>query len=203
MKNARRDFFRQLARELARPIVAFKQGLEEGKPDSDRSGAPSDSWTRPPSVEDDDAFLRACDRSGECVKACPADAIFAFETDGSPYINPVEQPCVVCADLACMTACPSGALGPRERTALGMGTARVDHETCIRSDGQDCIECIRVCPLHEDGVKVLDIDPADRIRVRALTCVGCGVCQEVCPTDPKAIQVVPRRLLASNERRSE
>ena len=115
--SPRRDFFRQLALELARPVVEFKRGYEEGRP-----APPSDRWLRPPSVEDDDAFLRTCDRSGECVSACPADAVFAHPKDGSPYIDPEAQPCVVCVDLACMSACPSG--GSRSAGADGAGDGR-------------------------------------------------------------------------------
>ena len=197
----RRGFFGELARELIRPAME-SWGALKGESDDDGASGPSSAEAdyfgllRPPGVQNEKVFLGRCDRSGECVVACPANAIRLFPDDGSrvartPYIDPEDSPCVVCHDLACMSACPSGALQRREATVLDMGIAQVDQETCLRSSGDDCHLCIDSCPLHDMGQTVLDLTMDGRVSVRQESCVGCGCCQRVCPTSPRAIQVFP------------
>ena len=55
-----------------------------------------------------------------------------------------------------------------------------------RTRGEDCQICVDKCPL---GVAALDIaSPGGPVVVKA-ACVGCGVCEMYCPTQPKAIVV--------------
>jgi len=195
----RRDFFGQLLRELVRPIAEFRDALsetppEETLPPNPEPPSPTTSWLRPPSVVNEWLFLATCERSGACVRACPANAIRRFE-DGTPYISPAEQPCVICTDLACLSACPSGALRPVPPTALGMGIARVDDALCLRSQEVDCRSCVESCPLLDWGIRVLDVRLDGRILVDEATCVGCGCCERACPTEPRAMVVVPSREL--------
>lgn len=197
----RRDFFGQLFRELARPVAEFRSAVSgdstaETAPASEEpSPTPQTTRLRPPSVANEWLFLATCERSGECARVCPANAIRRFE-DGTPYIAPAEQPCVICNDLACLSACPSGALKPVAATALGMGIARVDKGLCLRSHDVDCRACIEGCPLMDVGFRVLDVTLDGGIVVDEATCVGCGCCERACPTEPRAIAVVPTRELA-------
>jgi NAD-dependent dihydropyrimidine dehydrogenase PreA subunit len=32
----------------------------------------------------------------------------------------------------------------------------------------------------------------DQIEVKPLGCIGCGMCQQDCPTTPRAITVIPK-----------
>ncbi|MDA1192029.1 MAG: 4Fe-4S binding protein [Candidatus Poribacteria bacterium] len=185
----RRDFFGQLFRELARPIAEFREGMREDEPEADEQ-----PWLRPPSVSDEVLFLDTCDRSGECVTACPANAIQKSD-DGTPIIDPTYTPCVVCRDLACMSACPSGALTPKPATELGIGVAKVDHDVCVRSQGEECTLCVQSCPVQQMGSRVIEVTLRDRIHVYEEACVGCGCCVRACPTEPKAMRVLPTRLL--------
>lgn len=113
---------------------------------------------------------------------------------GTPYVDPDKQACVICDELACMKACPSGALKLVDRFAIRMGLAEVNHDLCVRSEGEDCRICIERCPLGDiairlDGAgRVLVIDP----EFTGQGCTGCGVCQQHCPTRPlRAIVVFP------------
>lgn len=154
---------------------------------------------RPPGALEERAFLDTCFRCGACADSCPAKCITLTvsedeEQRGTPTIDADLAACVICDELACMKACPSGALVLVDRFAIRMGLARVNHEVCVRSKGEDCRICVERCPISataiaigEDG-RVRVIDPA---KNGGMGCVGCGVCQYYCPTRPKAIVVRP------------
>lgn len=149
---------------------------------------------RPPGAVDEKRFLDTCYRCGNCVDVCPAKAIRATTSEdvnqsGTPYIDPDLAACVVCDELACMKACPSGALQQISNPArIRMGLAVVDPARCVRSRGENCTLCIDKCPLAEEAIQLTD----GAIEVLASGCVGCGSCQFYCPTTPKAIVVHPQ-----------
>lgn len=154
---------------------------------------------RPPGAVPEKQFLDTCFRCGACADACPADAIsltqdVGSKTHGTPYVEPSIRACVICDELACMKGCPSGALQLVGRLEIRMGLARVDEKTCVRSHGEDCVECIERCPIGRIAIR---LDDAGRVEVidpekSGEGCTGCGVCEEVCPTTPKkAIKILP------------
>jgi ferredoxin-type protein NapG len=149
-------------------------------------------------------FEQVCSQCGYCVEACPASAIrldpHGLAGDGFPYILPADQPCVVCDSLACMKSCPSGALKLVDRLAIHLGSATVNSATCLREAGENCTLCIDVCPLAAEdhtasgALAALFInDQTGRIRVRKNICIGCGLCESRCPTDPPAITIIPAK----------
>ena len=189
----RRQFFTAGFARLLRPLA---DALEKRLPISlpivrDR--------LRPPGALEEKAFLDTCFRCGACSDSCPAKCITLLQSDdeelrGTPTIDPDISACVVCDELACMKACPSGALVLVDRFAIQMGLARVNHDVCVRSRGEDCRICVERCPI---GATAIGIGDDGRVRVidpeknNGLGCVGCGVCQFYCPTRPKAIVVKP------------
>ena len=90
----RRDFFGQLLREIARPVVEFREAAKDPPPEPEALESP-ETRLRPPGALHETFFTDVCDRSGDCVSACPANAILAG-ADGAPYVDPHQQPCVVC-----------------------------------------------------------------------------------------------------------
>ena len=147
---------------------------------------------RPPGALTEKEFRDTCYRCGNCVDVCPAKAIRPMsggnvELTGTPYIDPDLAACVVCDELACMRACPSGALKLVDSaTLIRMGLAQVRHDVCVRSHGQECRICIDKCPFGTDAI---DLGENGQIVVKTSGCVGCGVCQFYCPTNPKAVVV--------------
>ena len=185
--HGRRDFFRELLRRYVVPAADYVEGhLELAVPKSR-------PLFRPPGALPEEMFLETCHRCGHCVDVCPADAIVALEgmdeaVNGTPYIDLERQPCVVCDGLECMAVCPSGALLKLPLEQVRIGLAEVDPAACVRSNGEDCRECITLCPL---GERAIGLDEGGPVKVLPDGCVGCGVCQQICPTSPKAIVVVP------------
>ncbi|MBN2562816.1 MAG: 4Fe-4S dicluster domain-containing protein [Phycisphaerae bacterium] len=189
----RRGFFAAGLSRLLRPLAdAIEQRLPAELP-------VVRSRLRPPGAIIERDFLETCYRCGSCADACPVDAIALLQgedeqQDGTPYINADLQACTLCDDLACMNACPSGALEVVDRFAVRVGRARVDYGLCVRSKGEACTECLDRCPLGETAIRLYDngrvhvIDPTQTGK----GCTGCGVCQQHCPTKPvKAIRVYP------------
>lgn len=189
----RRGFFRLGLSRLLKPVAGYiEKKLPISLPIHDRI-------LRPPGAIEEPRFLETCFRCGACVASCPAHAIAALQSPeerlhGTPHVDPAVQACVICDELACMKACPSGALTLVSQFEIRMGLAQVDHDLCVRSTGEDCRICIERCPLGDAAIRigadgrVNVIDPVETGR----GCTGCGVCEQYCPTRPeRAIHVSP------------
>jgi len=197
-----------VARALDQPLLG---GRDEAEEETARtiplplahSIANSDPrYLRPPGAIPKGEFEAVCTRCGKCAEACPADAILLdpslFIHDGHPYIEAATRSCVVCNSLACMNVCPTGALKPLDRLEINMGTARVDPQQCLRDNGEDCRLCVEACPItgegtSPDGDAIVIHASTGRVHVRKNICIGCGLCESQCPTEPRAIWVVPHR----------
>ncbi len=152
---------------------------------------------RPPGAVEESRFAETCQRCGKCVEVCPARAIVPVDESlpdaSTPVIDPDRAACVVCDGLQCTHVCPSGALRPLQEAAqIRMGLAEVYPTLCVRAEGEACTICVDRCPLGEQAIRFDDEGPPTVLQPG---CVGCGVCQLYCPTDPKAIIVLPWHVL--------
>jgi len=96
---------------------------------------------------------------------------------------------VLCTGLKCTTVCPSGVLQALYANAdVTMGKAVLDELGCVAHHDQACDACKAACPIP--GAIVIEAD--GKVRVDEPLCVGCGLCEHVCPTEPTSIHVVPR-----------
>ncbi len=206
--NPRRRFFRSSLKALFDGVESATGSLHDALPRARRAlaGAPttktSEPLLRPPGAVTEAVFGATCQRSGECVTACPVHALRPLRSpdparDGTPYLVPSQRACVVCEDLSCMKACPSGALTLVPKEAIRIGLASVHHGDCRRSFGEPCRECIDRCPL---GSAAIGLDAAGRVEVRSPGCIGCGVCEYYCPTAPRAITIQASPLLPVRDR---
>jgi ferredoxin-type protein NapG len=146
---------------------------------------------RPPGAIAEEAFLAACTRCDECIRACPHAAIVPAAARcrgaiGTPVLNLPDAPCRMCADFPCIAACPTAAL--RADIPAGMGTARISPLDCLAHQNNPCSACVEQC-LVPDAI----IWENSRPTVRPDVCTGCGVCQHVCPAPRNAVIVLPRR----------
>jgi ferredoxin-type protein NapG len=198
---------------------------------------------RPPGALDEERFLGACIKCGQCVQVCPVEAIaLADATDGfgvgAPYIEARGQACdFSCDALSCILACPTGALSHslKQKEEVRAGVARlVRPELCLARRGEPlrglargpgfegllryeavdrwnpirvaqhpyerepCDLCVLECPIGESAIGLVALPPeAGGGPGRATPevrsgCVGCGVCEMICPAEPAAIAVEPR-----------
>jgi MauM/NapG family ferredoxin protein len=188
----RRRFFRLGLSELLRPLATAAKPLERMAAQIGKLDQPTikpEIWLRPPGALVEQEFLRTCDRSGDCVAACPVHAIRldAGIAGGAPRIEADFSACVVCTGLKCMSACPSGAIVPTSINDIDMGTAVWFSSSCLRTHGQECTICVDKCPLGSAAIEIKN----GEVAVNPLGCIGCGVCQLECPTSPKSIKVIP------------
>jgi len=216
----RRRFFREGLREMLKPLARAAEPMQRAieqfesiasqpakkpasKPDPKNSGTLPSIWIRPPgALQPDQSFRDTCSRCRKCVEVCPAKCIQIDTTgargNGAPFIIPEEMPCVVCDGLQCMHHCPTGALSPIPLTSIKMGTALWNESLCLRTKGdepstnseQECTRCIDTCPL---GSAAIDLREG-KVHVIEDGCIGCGVCQYQCPTEPKSIIVLGQEI---------
>jgi len=188
--QGRRSIFRLGLQKLLEPITGYMaERLDFQIPEP-----VSRTVLRPPGALPEGDFRKTCYHSGNCVDICPARAIRTYsgyetELTGTPYIDPDLAACVVCDELACMKACPSGALKLVDNpSCIAIGLARVQIQYCLRGTGQDCTICVDKCPM---GGVAIRIGKDGAVEVQLPGCVGCGSCQFYCPALPKAIVVDP------------
>jgi ferredoxin-type protein NapG len=179
---------------LKRLVTPFAEYIEDRL--REPSAAAADRVVlRPPGALPESEFLAKCYRCGNCIEVCPAKAIHPMnrqdiEKAGTPYIDPDLAACILCEQLACMKACPSGALQVLgDKRAVKIGVARIDRYICLRRSSNLCSICIETCPL---GREVVDVSDGGEVQVNPAACVGCGLCQFNCPVRPRAITIEPR-----------
>lgn len=145
---------------------------------------------RPPGATDEATFLRRCVRCGKCVTACPHDSLELMGGLGrsrhTPRVQPRKMPCYLC--MKCPPVCPTGALDPtvKEMARAGMGQAYILKDRCHNyTDGTICMTCYDRCPLRGTAVVLA----GGLVPAMTAACVGCGICDYVCPV--QAVEIVP------------
>ena len=141
-----------------------------------------------------------------CMKVCITNGlqpvIFESGLEGIwtprlvPEIGYCEYQCTLCGNVCPTGAIPSLTLEKKKRVRLG--TAEIDRSICIAwAENKGCIVCEEHCPVSDKAIKLIEyrID-ADKTVLRPYVdprlCVGCGICQNKCPTRPvRAIRVSP------------
>jgi len=179
---------------------------------------------RPPGSLEEQDFLARCIRCGECMKVCPTNAVqptlleAGLEGLWTPSLNMrvgyCEYNCVLCSQV-----CPTGAIwkiteeeklgrtgsgnagdGDGNRKPIKIGTAFYDRGRCLPwAMAMPCIVCEEFCPTSPKAIWVVEetVLRADgssitvqRPRVDVDRCIGCGICENVCPVqDQPAVYV--------------
>ncbi|RMH58700.1 MAG: 4Fe-4S dicluster domain-containing protein [Candidatus Hydrogenedentota bacterium] len=164
---------------------------------------------RPPGVASEREFLSRCIRCAECVRVCPSAGLrpTGFETGLSglwaPRLVPRTGYCeYTCND--CGKVCPTGAipnLSLVEKQKAVLGLARIDKHRCIPwHEGEPCVVCEEFCPTPTKAIKLSHEKITVKGTVKAVRapkvvekdCIGCGICETMCPVDgPAAIRIFP------------
>jgi len=151
---------------------------------------------RPPGSLPGTAFLATCERCHACISACPNHCLAEITGCGEPLDHTPRMAFVdgYCERTrACAEACPSGALQRQvEGRAADPGVAAVIAEWCLNQAGfAMCLSCQEHCPEHAIDLRHLGLPTVQTTR-----CTGCGACCFVCPTTPRAIEVIGGERLA-------
>jgi polyferredoxin len=168
---------------------------------------------RPPGALDEEYFLSRCIRCGECMKACPNNALHpAFNEAGLeglwtpvmvPRIGYCETSCVLCSEV-----CPTGAIWEitskekgwaasaiQDAKPIRVGTAFYDRGRCLPwAMATDCIVCEEWCPTSPKAVYLRPaevVDAEGKVKqvkqpyLDPARCVGCGACEYACPVQDR------------------
>jgi ferredoxin len=150
---------------------------------------------RPPGARVEADFLSLCVRCGQCLEVCPQNALQpAFLESGwegilTPRLVFSKGFCDPSCN-ACGQVCPTGAIPPlslEKKRAQVIGIAHLDMSRC-----ESCLICRDMCP--QRAIEVVEVENGGEMipfpRVVAESCIGCGLCEYVCPTEgEKAIRV--------------
>jgi ferredoxin-type protein NapG len=134
-------------------------------------------------------FLAGCTRCGDCIQACPYQAIVKADmrlanVAGTPIIVADHMACQMCEDFPCIASCQPRVL--RDSIPVMMGTARITPHLCLAYHRTICTVCSERCPV-ENAIHMI----AGRPIVDEETCTGCGVCRHVCPAPENAVILMP------------
>lgn len=123
------------------------------------------------------ACAYGCLGCGDCVQACPYDALEMDTATGLPRVN-IDR-CVGCG--RCVDTCPRSLmqLVPKRQPRLWVACANHDKGAEAMKECRvaciGCGKCMRVCEVKAIKVNnfVASIDQEK--------CIGCGACMDVCP----------------------
>ena len=129
-------------------------------------------------------FRRKCVGCQLCVKTCP-ERVLRPSRDVKRLLQPemgfehgyCRPDCSRCGEV-----CPAGAIVPVSREAklhTHIGRAVWHQDRCLAaSEGLRCTACERHCPVKAitlvKGIPVVDAEK----------CIGCGACENLCPSRP-------------------
>ena len=162
---------------------------------------------RPPGSLPENEFIQRCIRCGNCMKVCPTGVImpaslrYGFGSLWSPRLDPESGYCEYLCNL-CGKVCPTGAiekLSMEEKTGFKIGLAVINRETCFPwAEHEECIVCEEHCPVPDKAIKVEMVMKEGREikypHVVDKLCIGCAICEHVCPVLPvRGIRVFPER----------
>ena len=196
--HSRRMFLRGgFLRGLFKPTEAMTAPLERAVAVLDqleRPAPPPIPLLRPPGAIAEGAFLAGCTRCNDCATACPHQAIHPAPARlrgaaGTPIIDAQANPCLMCADTPCITACAPHVLRrDTDQPVPRIGTARIEIFDCLAHQNGICMSCSERCPVP--GALTLTLG---KPTINADLCTGCGICASVCPAPRPAIAILPRR----------
>lgn len=175
------------------------------------SNLPNHRVIRPPGALPETDFLAACVRCGACMKVCLNNALqpLFLEQGVAQMFTPVLVPRLGYCEFnctLCIQVCPTSALQPMdlaEKQAFVMGMARFDKNRCIPyADQTPCLVCEEHCPVHDKAIQLETVEIQDRTGqavqlklpyVVTQRCIGCGICEHVCPVQgPAGVRVESR-----------
>jgi ferredoxin-type protein NapF len=133
---------------------------------------------RPPWALQEDAFILACTRCGDCARVCPTHIIKQGD-GGFPTVDFKQGECTFCGE--CVAACKPAALCKPEGDSIPWAIRASIGDSCLAHRQVECRICGEQC-----GESAIRFQPqAGGISFPELDagrCNGCGACLAPCPT---------------------
>ena len=128
-----------------------------------------------------------------CVSACPngvlrpsTDLLTLMQPEASYERGYCRPECVRCSEV-----CPAGAINlidVAEKSSIQVGHAVWTRELCVPiKDGQECGNCARHCPTGAITMVPSDANDPKSLKIPVVNdemCIGCGACENLCPSRP-------------------
>ncbi len=138
-------------------------------------------------------FTSHCTACQLCVSVCP-NQVLRPSTDLMRLMQPemsyergyCRPECTKCSEV-----CPAGAIlkiDAAEKSSIQIGHAVWVKENCIPlTDGVECGNCARHCPVGAIQMVASDAFDPDSLKIPVVNverCIGCGACENLCPSRP-------------------
>ena len=144
----------------------------------------------PPGAGSVKSFYDHCTGCQLCVSACK-NKVLRPSSDLEHFMQPVmEYDKGYCRPEcnACSQVCPAGAIKPvsvEQKLAVRIGVAHVNLDLCLPATGKDsCGNCAYHCP---SGAIRMVRQQGSRMQIPTVSedrCIGCGACENLCPSRP-------------------
>ena len=135
-------------------------------------------------------FYDHCTACQLCVSACK-NGVLRPSSDLEHFMQPVmgyENGYCRPECTACSQVCPAGAIKPvtvEQKQTIRIGVAKVNLDLCLPAQGKDsCGNCSYHCP---SGAIRMVRQQGSRMQIPTVSedrCIGCGACENLCPSRP-------------------
>ena len=147
----------------------------------------------PPGAKSLKNMAQHCTGCQLCVSACPngvlrpsTDLLTLMQPEASYEIGYCRPECVRCSEV-----CPAGAIkliDVAEKSSIQIGHAVWTRDLCVPiKDGQECGNCARHCPTGAITMVPSDANDPKSLKIPVVNdemCIGCGACENLCPSRP-------------------
>lgn len=147
----------------------------------------------PPGAESLSNFNRNCTACGLCISACPngvlrpSGQLMTFMQPEMSYERGYCRPeCTACSDV-----CPTNAIAPidvAKKSATKIGYAVWIKDLCVvLTDNVNCGNCAQHCPAGAIEMIPAEVQNPDSKKIPMVNterCIGCGACENLCPSRP-------------------
>jgi MauM/NapG family ferredoxin protein len=161
-------------------------------------------FLRPPGAQDEGEFLKRCVRCGECMKVCLRSALYPASLQAGfygfytptlvPRLGYCEYNCSLCGQVCPTGAIPKLPLEQKQKAVIGLAVFDKDH--CLpHAKKLNCMVCEEHCPIPDKAIRFEQVEERDyngkqitlkKPYVMDDLCIGCGICEYVCPLEEKA-----------------
>lgn len=138
-------------------------------------------------------FTQRCTACQLCVSVCPNEVLrpsgnlmTLMQPEMSYERGYCRPECTKCSEV-----CPAGAINlisTADKSAIQIGHAVWIKENCVPlTDGFECGNCARHCPTGAILMVPSDPDISDSLKIPVVNterCIGCGACENLCPSRP-------------------